>query len=95
MAKHADPKALPHPRLITKEAAAHYCSISESSFDGWMRKGLVPPAVEGTNRWDRKAIDARLDELSGLTIPAHCTPNTDSADANAEDHDPDDWGDLA
>jgi len=27
----------------------------------------MPPAIPGTRKWDKRAIDARLDEISGLT----------------------------
>jgi hypothetical protein len=32
----------------------------------WVSAGKMPPAIPGTRKWDRKAIDARLDELSGI-----------------------------
>ncbi|UZE51868.1 hypothetical protein ONR75_15650 [Rhodopseudomonas sp. P2A-2r] len=54
-------------RGLSKQQAADYCGCeSMSAFDTWRRKGIVPPAIPGTNRWDRKAIDAALDRASGL-----------------------------
>ncbi|WP_316196320.1 MULTISPECIES: hypothetical protein [unclassified Bradyrhizobium] len=54
-------------RGLTKQEAAEYCGCETlAAFDGWRQKGIVPPAIPGTNRWDRKALDAALDRASGL-----------------------------
>jgi hypothetical protein len=37
-----------------------------AAFDRWQQKGIVPPAIPGTSRWDRKALDKALDRASGL-----------------------------
>jgi hypothetical protein len=56
------------PRCLTVEAAAAYAGCKTvSSFRDWVRKGLMPPPLPGTHRYDRKAIDAALDRLSGLS----------------------------
>jgi len=54
------------PRGITREEAAIYCGCSTATFSNWVRRGIVPGPLPGTNRWDRKAIDAALDRASGL-----------------------------
>ncbi len=55
------------PRGMSKETAAQYAGCeSLSSFDDWVRRGIMPPKIPGTNKWDRKAIDAALDRLSGF-----------------------------
>jgi hypothetical protein len=55
------------PRGLTKEEAAEYCGCRTlAAFDQWRAKGIVPPAIPGTNNWDRKAIDAALDRASNL-----------------------------
>jgi predicted DNA-binding transcriptional regulator AlpA len=54
------------PRLISRADAATYCGLTLSGFDDWVRSGRLPKALAGTRRWDRKAIDAALDRLSGL-----------------------------
>ncbi|MEX5286373.1 hypothetical protein QCO44_12240 [Selenomonas sputigena] len=59
------------PRGLTKTDAAAYCGCSEDAFDTWVKKGIVPGAIPGTQRWDRKAIDWYLDRASGL--PSHTT----------------------
>ena len=59
-------------RGMTRERAAAYLDLEPAGFDGWVRKGIVPGPMEGTKRWDKKAIDAALDKRSGLspTMPA-------------------------
>ncbi|WP_244625092.1 helix-turn-helix transcriptional regulator [Rhizobium daejeonense] len=54
------------PRLIGRREAANYLGIAESTFSMWVATHKMPQPVAGTRRWDMKAIDARLDELSGL-----------------------------
>jgi hypothetical protein len=62
------------PRGMTKKTAAAYCGCgSLASFDNWVRRGILPGPIPGTHRWDRKAIDTKLDLASGLqsrTTPA-------------------------
>ena len=59
-----------HPltkRGLTKQEAAEYVGCNSlPAFDRWVQKGLIPRALPGTNRWDRKALDAALDRASGL-----------------------------
>lgn len=54
------------PRLVGRKEAAAYLGIGESTFSMWVVQDKMPPAVPGTRKWDKKAIDARLDEISGL-----------------------------
>ena len=58
----------PEPRLLTREQAANYCQCRLSTFDSWVRRGILPGPITGTHRWDRKAIDTLLDRASGLQI---------------------------
>lgn len=54
-------------RGLSKQEAADYCGCDTlAAFDSWRRKGIVPDAIPGTNRWDRKALDLALDRASGL-----------------------------
>jgi hypothetical protein len=53
-------------RLLTREEAARYCSISVQTFSHWVNLRRLPPPIDGTKRWDLKAIDLALDSLSGL-----------------------------
>jgi hypothetical protein len=55
------------PRGSSKEQAAAYAGCETlSAFNNWIRRGIMPGPIPGTHRWDRKAIDAALDRLSGL-----------------------------
>lgn len=54
------------PRLIGRAEAAAYCGITPTAFSLWVRTNIMPPAIPGTRKWDKKAIDAKLDEISGL-----------------------------
>lgn len=57
------------PRGLSKEDAAAYAGCeSMSSFNDWIRRGIMPGPIPGTHKWDRKAIDAALDRLSGLEV---------------------------
>jgi predicted DNA-binding transcriptional regulator AlpA len=55
------------PRCLNRRQAAEYCGCgSLSTFDDWVRRGILPGPIAGTRRWDRKAIDVALDRASGL-----------------------------
>jgi hypothetical protein len=61
------PENAVEPRGMTREQAAAYCGCeSTAAFSDWVRRGIVPGPLPGTRRWDRKAIDAALDRVSGL-----------------------------
>jgi len=55
------------PRGLSKEQAAAYAGCETlSAFNDWIRRGIIPRPIPGTHKWDRRAIDAALDRLSGL-----------------------------
>ena len=55
------------PRGMSKKQAAAYAGCETlSAFNNWIRRGIMPGPIPGTHKWDRKAIDAALDRLSGL-----------------------------
>lgn len=56
------------PRLIGRAEAAAYCGITPTCFSMWVASHKMPPAVPGTRKWDKRAIDAKLDEISGLAV---------------------------
>ena len=62
-----DPKR--QPRLMTRVEAATYCGLSVQSFSRWVRVGRLPDPLEGTARWDLRAIDIALDRLSHISCP--------------------------
>ncbi len=54
------------PRLITREAAASYVSVSPTTFDEMVKDGRMPkPKRLGGRRkaWDVHALDAAVDNL--------------------------------
>lgn len=65
------------PRLISRKEAATYCGIAESTFSMWVANGKMPATIPGTRKWDKRAIDAKLDEISGLGRPQPDKPETD------------------
>ena len=48
------------PLAITRSEAAAMCGLTPQGFDVWVRKGIVPPAIRGTRRWSRVAIEAAI-----------------------------------
>jgi predicted DNA-binding transcriptional regulator AlpA len=59
------PPTLP-PRLIGREGAAAYLSVSPNTFDEMVRDGRMPrPILLGERRraWDVRALDAAIDLL--------------------------------
>jgi predicted DNA-binding transcriptional regulator AlpA len=55
-------------RLLSRREAADYCALSVQGFSRWVKQGKLPKALNGTIRWDLKALDRALDSLSGLQI---------------------------
>jgi hypothetical protein len=53
------------PRGMNRETAAAYLGVSTSTLDSWRKNGLIS-YLPNTTMFDRRAIDAKLDELSGL-----------------------------
>jgi len=50
-----------HPPLVlTRPEAAALCSVCPSTFDNWVRKGIVPGPMAGTRRWSRVAIERAI-----------------------------------
>lgn len=56
------------PRLLGRREAAAYLGIGESTFSLWVSTHKMPAAIAGTRKWDKKAIDAKLDAISGLDV---------------------------
>jgi predicted DNA-binding transcriptional regulator AlpA len=54
------------PRLIKREAAAAYVSVSPTIFDQMVKEGRMPPPKRlGIRRiaWDLRDLDAAVDQL--------------------------------
>jgi predicted DNA-binding transcriptional regulator AlpA len=62
------------PRLLTREQAAAYCGLSVHGFSEWVKTGRLPGPIGGTVRWDLKAIDAVLDQASGIEPSIKTSP---------------------
>jgi hypothetical protein len=63
------------PRLLTEQEAAAYLRVPATT----VRKLSLGRVVLGTrHRYDRKALDAHLDQLAGLeTAPSHSMDTAD------------------
>ncbi len=64
-------------RLFTRSEAAAYCHLKPSGFSQWVLSGRLPGPIPGTRRWDRRALDAALDKVSGLSDPAGTSPEVE------------------
>lgn len=53
------------PRLIGREAAAAYISVSPGKFDQMVRDGRMPAPriIDARKAWDVRALDIAVDEL--------------------------------
>jgi predicted DNA-binding transcriptional regulator AlpA len=54
------------PLVLTRPEAAGMCRIGLSTFDAWVRKGILPRPIHSTRRWSRIAIEQAL---SGSAAP--------------------------
>jgi hypothetical protein len=82
MAKQTALPAMLPPRLISREAAAAYISVSPNTFDAMVKSRKMPQAKAVTDRrkaWDVRELDMFIDNL----------PSTD--DASVIDAT---WGDV-
>lgn len=58
------------PRGLTKDQAAAYVGCATvRTFEAWVSRGLMPPAMPSTLRWDKRALDLAMDRLSGIATP--------------------------
>jgi predicted DNA-binding transcriptional regulator AlpA len=53
------------PRLVGREAAAAYISVSPSKFDQLVHDGRMPAPrlIDRRKAWDIRALDAAIDDL--------------------------------
>jgi predicted DNA-binding transcriptional regulator AlpA len=54
--------------VLTRSQAAAMCGISVHTFDQWVQKGILPPAIRKTRRWSRVAVER------ALAAQAHAPP---------------------
>ncbi|SDP47198.1 transcriptional regulator, AlpA family [Phyllobacterium sp. YR620] len=57
-------------RLLTRQEAAAYCGLKPSAFSLWVANGTMPKPVAGSRRWDKRAIDGKLDAIAGIKSDA-------------------------
>jgi hypothetical protein len=55
------------PRCLTLKQAATYVGLTPRSYREAVRQNKYPDIIPGTRRYDRNAIDARLNAASGVT----------------------------
>jgi len=72
----------PDARLLSCTDAATYCGVSRATYRAWLDKGLLPKAIRGTRRYDKKALDDALDKLSGISDDAEQCNDYDAWKAN-------------
>lgn len=73
-------RAAPHiaPRLLTADEAASYLRLPKKAFE----RLCIARVIMGTTiRYDRVALDAHLDALSGLTAPSPTPAANDDPEA--------------
>ena len=63
-------------RLLSREEAAAYCGVRPDQFTRYVRQGIMPQKITRTTRWDKHAIDAAIDRLSGLTPKGQTNDDT-------------------
>jgi hypothetical protein len=55
------------PRLLTTRQLAEYLGFGNvKSIAKLVKSGAIPAPLVGTKKWDRCAVDAALDKVSGL-----------------------------
>jgi len=54
------------PRGLTLQQAAEYCGVGASTYRRWVDAGLMPEVLQSTRRYDRLAIDAAWNKMSGI-----------------------------
>ena len=81
-AKLLQPFMMTQLRLLTREQAAEYTGLSVSAFDNWVKAFRLLGPIPIKRRWDKKAIDATLGDISGITA----NDNEDAFDAWEKKH---------
>lgn len=65
-------------RIVNQLEARKYLGVSRTLFLRMQERGLIPPPLPGTKRYDLKAIDHALDKISGFVagepLPAYEDP---------------------
>lgn len=75
-----------NPRLLTEEQAAHY--LGDVPIAEVVRQGIGRVRFGRSVRYDRRALDAYLDALSGIAAQSANDDNPDAAFDRSVQHDP-------
>ena len=57
------------PRLLSRDAAAAYCGISQNHFEEHVTPAVPPIKIGERRLWDVRALNIWLDQQSGLLQP--------------------------
>lgn len=68
---------------LTRIEAAKLCGLTPSGFDGWVRRGIVPPPIMGTKRWSRVQLERALAGQSWVP-PESCATSAEQGKDNYE-----------
>jgi hypothetical protein len=58
--------AIPMARLVTEKEAAEDVGVPLATFRAWVAAGRLPKPLPECGLYDRKALDAAVDKISGL-----------------------------
>jgi predicted DNA-binding transcriptional regulator AlpA len=75
------------PRLINRDAAAAYVSVSPTKFDEMVRNGSMPKPKRLSGRrkaWDVRVLDAAIDNLPDAANDNNNNDNTSWDDFSAQ-----------
>ena len=53
-------------RLMSRDALMDYLSVGSTTLHRLIKEGKIPGPLPGLKRWDRAAVDAALDRISGI-----------------------------
>jgi predicted DNA-binding transcriptional regulator AlpA len=45
------------PLFLGRQQSAHLCGLSPSTFDTWVKQGILPSPLPGTRRWSRFQLE--------------------------------------
>lgn len=58
-------------RLVTEKEAADATGLDLATFRAWVSCGRLPSPIPDCGKFDLKAIDSALDQISGLGTPSN------------------------
>jgi len=58
------------PRLLRRAQVLELLNVRSSTLARWIERGIIPPPIDGTARWDRLAIERALDRAGQVAEPS-------------------------